>query len=158
VILVPVLNRFLHWSVIGILSPVLVLLIMSRGIAVETVGLVMALMSASIVLLELPSGILSDLIGRKKVYLLSIVIAIIALSIVSLSRGMIGIGVGFVLYGASRAFSSGSIESTYIDDFIARNGKAAFAHLHHEHRRDRGIGDRGADRRLSADALGQGES
>ena len=120
---VPVVNRFLHWSAVGILSPVLVLLIMSKGIPVETVGIVMALSSASIAILELPSGILSDLIGRRRVYLLSILLAIAALSAIYLARGAAGLCLGFVLYGASRAFSSGSIEAAYVDDYIARNGK-----------------------------------
>jgi DHA1 family quinolone resistance protein-like MFS transporter len=117
------INRFLHWSVVGLLSPVLVLMIMSKGVGEESIGLVMAAMSATVVILELPSGVLSDLIGRRRVYLASILLAIAALTALYFSRGPAGLVLGFVLYGASRAFSSGSIESSYIDDFLARKGK-----------------------------------
>jgi len=121
--IVPVLNRFLHWSVVGLISPVLVLMIMSKGVGVESVGFVMALMSTALVLLELPSGILSDLIGRARVYLVSLIIAAAALATLFFARGMLGLCIGFALYGISRAFSSGSIESAYIDAFISRKGK-----------------------------------
>jgi len=121
--IVPVLNRFLHWGAVGIISPVLVLLVMSKGVPVESVGLVLAFSSAIVVLLELPSGVLSDLIGRRRVYLISLLAGIASKAAIFLARGTLGLYVGFGLYGISRAFSSGSIEATYIDDYIARRGK-----------------------------------
>lgn len=121
--IVPVLNRFLHWGAVGLISPVLVLLVMSKGVPVESVGLVLAISSATVVLFELPSGVLSDLIGRRRVYLISLIIGIASEAAILLARGRLGLCLGFALYGVSRAFSSGSIESTYIDDYIARHGK-----------------------------------
>lgn len=69
------INRFLHWSVVGVISPVLVLMIMSKGVGLELVGVAMALLSLTVFALELPSGVLSDMIGRKRVYLVSIAVA-----------------------------------------------------------------------------------
>lgn len=121
--LIPFVNRFVHWAIVGISSPVLVLMVMSKGVPLEGVGVVMALMSASVVALELPSGVLSDLLGRKRVYLGSLAIAAIGYTIMLASEGLAIVCVAASLYGVSRAFSSGSIEALYIDSYIERRGK-----------------------------------
>lgn len=117
------INRFLHWSVVGVISPVLVLMIMSKGVGLELVGVAMALLSLTVFALELPSGVLSDMIGRKRVYLVSIAVAACGYALMLFVDKVIGVCVALALYGASRAFSSGSIEAHYIDSFIARYGK-----------------------------------
>jgi len=121
--LIPFINRFLHWAVVGLISPILVLMIMSKGAPLEGVGVAMAAMSLSVVVLELPSGVLSDLIGRRRVYLASIAIAITGYAVMFAADRFSVVCVAVTLYGASRAFSSGSIEALYIDSFIARRGK-----------------------------------
>ncbi|MBT3275669.1 MAG: MFS transporter [Spirochaetales bacterium] len=118
-----VLNRFLHWMIIGIISPILVLMILSKGAGIESVGYIMALLSAFVVIFELPSGILSDRMGRKKIYLLSLVIFFLSLIVVLFSHRFITLGIGFSLFGLARAFSSGSIESDFVDEHIAKRGK-----------------------------------
>lgn len=121
--LIPFVNRFLHWSVVGLVSPVLVLMIMSKGVPLGSAGLVMAAMSAAVVTFELPSGLLSDLAGRRRVYLLSIAIAMAGYAMMLGAEGFLGVTVAATLYGVSRAFSSGSIEALYIDAFIEKRGK-----------------------------------
>ena len=121
--IVPVLNRFLHWAAIGLMSPVLVLMLLSKGVELDMAGIVLAASSAAVVLLELPSGVLSDLVGRRRVYLLSILVAMGARLCILLSRGPAALGLAFLVFGISRALSSGSIEADYIDEFIARRGR-----------------------------------
>ena len=121
--LIPFINRFLHWAVVGLISPILVLMIMSKGSPLDGVGVAMAAMSLSVVVLELPSGVLSDLIGRRRVYLASLAIAITGYAVMFVADRFSVVCVAVTLYGASRAFSSGSIEALYIDSFIARRGK-----------------------------------
>lgn len=121
--LIPFVNRFLHWAVVGLISPILVLMIMSKGSPLDGVGVAMAAMSLSVVVLELPSGVLSDLIGRRRVYLASIAIAITGYAVMLVADRFSVVCVAVTLYGASRAFSSGSIEALYIDSFIERRGK-----------------------------------
>lgn len=116
------INRFLHWSVIGVISPVLVLIIMSKGVSLELVGIAMALISVTVFTLELPSGVLADMIGRKRVYLVSILVAVCGYSLMLFVGSFVGVCAALVLYGVSRAFSSGSIEAYYIDRFIAKAG------------------------------------
>lgn len=121
--LIPFINRFLHWAVVGLISPILVLMIMSKGAPLEGVGVAMAAMSLSVVVLELPSGVLSDLIGRRRVYLASLAIATAGYAVMLVADRFSVVCVAVTLYGASRAFSSGSIEALYIDSFIAKRGK-----------------------------------
>src|SRR6185369_13165878 len=114
-----VLNRFLHWMVVGIISPVLVLMILSKGLTLETIGYAMALLSAFVVVFELPSGILSDRIGRKTIYLLSLAGFFASSAVLLYADGFWMVSAGFALFGLARAFSSGSIESDFIDHYLA---------------------------------------
>lgn len=121
--IVPILNRFLQWMVVGVISPILVLLILSKGVDLSGVGLVVGISSACVFLFEIPSGILADLWGRKAVYLVSLAIQLLALAVMFSCRDFIGMAAGFALFGIARAFSSGSIESDFIDRRIETHGE-----------------------------------
>jgi MFS transporter, DHA1 family, quinolone resistance protein len=116
-------NRFLQWMIIGIISPIMILMIISKGVYLESVGYIVAVLSAFVVIFELPSGIISDRIGRKKIYLFSLIIFLLSIIVLSLANGFIAICFGFSLFGIARAFSSGSIESDFIDNYIKVHGK-----------------------------------
>jgi len=90
---------------------------------VETVGLVVAIYSGFVILFEFPSGVLSDLLGRKRIYLFSLGLSILGYSIVLATNGLLWLVVGFSCYGIARAFSSGSVESIFINDYIGKHGK-----------------------------------
>lgn len=121
--ILPFLNRFLHWMVMGIMTTVMSLMILSRGVSIENLGIIGAIVSIIVVLLEFPSGILSDSIGRKRIYLISIGFSLAARFVLMWAEGFMPILFGFALYAVSRAFSSGSIEAVYINDYIAAHGK-----------------------------------
>ncbi len=121
--IIPFLNRFLHWMVMGIMTTVMSLMILSRGVSIENLGIIGAIVSIIVVLLEFPSGILSDSIGRKRIYLISIGFSLAARFILIWAEGFMPILFGFALYAVSRAFSSGSIEAVYINDYINVHGK-----------------------------------
>ena len=118
----PVLNRFLHWAAVGAISPVLALLVLSRGAAMGELPLAFAVSSTAAVILELPSGVLADLLGRRRVYLMAVALGLLSVGAILFGSGLAAILAGFALFGASRAFASGSIEALYIDDFLARHG------------------------------------
>lgn len=119
----PFINRFLHWFVTGLMIPVLVLMLLSKGVPLQQAGFVLACMSVVIVTMELPSGILSDLLGRKKIYLVSIIVSLLSVSLLLSSTGFLPLCIAFAGYGLARALSSGSIESSFIDDWIRKQGK-----------------------------------
>ena len=55
----------------GILVPVMSLLALEKGLTLAQLAAGLALYSAAAFLLEVPSGILADLLGRKRVFLLA---------------------------------------------------------------------------------------
>jgi MFS transporter, DHA1 family, quinolone resistance protein len=116
-------NRFLHWFTVGIGTTVMVLLMLSKGGSVETVGLVAAIYSGFVIIFEFPSGVLSDLVGQKKIYLFSLGLSILGYSVVLATSGLFWLVAGFSFYGIARAFSSGSVETIFINDYIGRHGK-----------------------------------
>ena len=128
-LVIPFFIRFLHWSVVGILTTVMTLLILSKGLGLAEVGLVVASFSAVVILLEFPSGVLSDRLGRRTVYLLSIGVAIAASATLIFAGGFWSVTLGFCLFGVARALSSGSIESDFIDRHIECHGQAALPGL-----------------------------
>jgi len=120
---VPFLNRFLHWGTVGMGTTITTLLLLSKGIPLETVGLVLALYSALVVVFEVPSGILSDRLGRQAVYLISLALQAAGYGLLCLVSDLAWLLVSFGLLGMARAFSSGSIDSLYLGEVLAHKGK-----------------------------------
>ena len=108
--------------VTGIMTTVISLMILSKGLSIESLGIIGAVTSIIVVILEFPSGVLSDAIGRKRVYLISIAFSLAARFALIWADSFLPILLGFALYGIARAFSSGSIEAIYINDFIRKRG------------------------------------
>ncbi|PKL05966.1 MAG: MFS transporter [Spirochaetae bacterium HGW-Spirochaetae-9] len=121
--LVPFINRLLHWFVTGVSTTVLSLMMLSKGCTIDTLGLVMAIASLFIVVFEFPSGILSDVVGQKKIYLFSLAVSIAGYTVILMTNSVFGLIVGFSLYGIARAFSSGSVEALFINNYIRVEGK-----------------------------------
>jgi MFS family permease len=96
---------------------------LSKGCSLDTLGLVTALYSMFIVIFEFPSGIIADIIGQKKIYVISLILSMIGYSVVLINNNIIWLFVGFSLYGTARAFSSGSVEVLFINQYIHKNGK-----------------------------------
>ncbi len=109
----------LFWLATALPISLLVLFAQARGLDLFQVGIVMALYSLTIVLLEVPTGGLADTIGRKRV-------AILAYSVTLLS-GMVLLGAfsfpiflfGFMLSGVGRALSSGALDAWFVDSLKA---------------------------------------
>lgn len=123
VFIIPFLNRFMHWMAVGIGTTVMSLMMLSKGATLDTIGLVSGFYSAFVVAFEFPSGILSDVIGRKKIYLFSLALSIAGYSIVLFTHSLAWLFAGFALYGVARAFSSGSVEALFISKYMRENGK-----------------------------------
>jgi len=121
--LVPFINRLLHWFVTGVSTTVLALMMLSKGCTIDTLGLVMAIASLFIVVFEFPSGILSDMVGQKKIYLFSLLVSIAGYAVILMTNSVFGLIAGFSLYGIARAFSSGSVEALFINNYIQVEGK-----------------------------------
>jgi len=106
---------FLVWFATALPLSLTVLLAQARGIGLGEVGLALGIYSLTIVALEVPTGGLADAVGRKRVALLAFALAALyelaflgAFSFPALLLAMI-------LYGVSRALSSGALDAWFVD-------------------------------------------
>ena len=114
---------FLNHFSVGLLAPVLNLMLLDRGASYQTLPLLYMVMASVILLFEIPSGICADLIGRKRVFILSGLFNTISFILLFLAKdSIILLFLSIALYGIGRAFASGSIDALIIDQAVVENG------------------------------------
>ncbi|MBX3059749.1 MAG: MFS transporter [Anaerolineae bacterium] len=106
---------FLFWLATALPPALSILLYQARGITLFEIGLAMAVYSATIVLLELPTGGLADAVGRKRVTLLAYSIMAVTGILHLFTFTLPLLLVGWALYGVSRALASGALEAWFVD-------------------------------------------
>ncbi|MFF0077583.1 MFS transporter [Streptomyces sp. NPDC005494] len=116
---------FLFWLPAGLTLAPLVLLLTERGLALAAVAGAFAAHSLTAAALELPTGGLSDVIGRRAVLAWAGVLNACALLLVGLGSAFWVLALGTALMGAGRALSSGPAEAWYVDTVRARSGPDA---------------------------------
>lgn len=112
---------------LGLILPVFNLLLLEKGATLQTLPLLLAIYSITVLCLELPSGIFADLYGRKTVFLVSCVFQFICCVLLLTVSNMIGLIFVALFLGLGRAFSSGSLDALFIDDALSRHGDACLA-------------------------------
>ncbi len=117
----------LHAFQAGIIAPVISLLFLSKGIQISQLAIIMGVYAGTVLLLEVPTGVLADLFGRKKIFLLAIVFSSASIIVFIVSANIVHIVIGIIFYGTSRALSSGSLEALFIDKVIQLEGKEGLA-------------------------------
>ena len=113
----------LNSYITGLLVPVLSLLLIDKGATLSKLSILIGIYSFSVIVLELPTGIMADIIGRKKTFCLSLIVSLIFSVVIILGNGLIILCIGMLLYGLNRAISSGSFEALFIDSYINEFGK-----------------------------------
>ncbi|QNS06770.1 MFS transporter [Streptomyces xanthii] len=117
--------NFLFWFPVGLSIPVQVLLLVDRGVSVATVAALFAVHSLTAAALELPTGGLSDVIGRRAVLAASGVLAVVAITLTALATATWVFALAMFLKGAGRALNSGPAEAWYVDTVHADLGPDA---------------------------------
>jgi len=107
----------------GILLPILSLLLLEKGLSFSNLAVVLGIYALTVVILELPTGIAADILGRKKIFCLSLAVSVISFSIILYGSGIFILCIGMIFYGLSRALSSGSFDALFIDWYIDTFGK-----------------------------------
>ncbi|WP_399029756.1 MFS transporter [Streptomyces sp. 15-116A] len=115
----------LFWLPPGLAMAPLVLLFTERGMALTAIAGFYAVHSLTVAALELPTGGLSDAIGRRPVLALAGVLNTGALVIHALGSTAWALTLGMVLMGAGRALASGPAEAWYVDSVQACSGPGA---------------------------------
>lgn len=105
----------LRWLAVGLTIPVQALLPLSRGLTLAQLGVVMSLQGLVVLLLELPTGGLTDSWGRRPVLVLAGFIGIGATTLYFLAHSMAAFAVASALMGVFRALDSGPLEAWYVD-------------------------------------------
>ncbi len=110
------INQGMHWFSMGIVIPVMILALMDLGFNIGQVGIAMAVMGTTVLVLELPTGGLSDTLGRKRVYIIAVVFYIAGYSLILAAGTFIILLAAVILAGTGRALSSGSIDAWFVDE------------------------------------------
>jgi hypothetical protein len=117
------LLSFLLWLPAGLYLVPLVLLMLDRGLTVSTIAVVGVAYGLTIAVLELPTGGLADVLGRRPVLIASAVAGAAGLLLLGLAGTVALFLASAVLRGAARALSTGPLEAWYVDTVHAEHGR-----------------------------------
>ncbi|MDW5326098.1 MFS transporter [Plantactinospora sp. KLBMP9567] len=114
----------LRWLPVGLLIPVLVLLLLERGLSLPQVGVVAAAQGLVVLVLELPTAGLADALGRKPLLVAAGLVNLGSLLLLLVADSFVLFLLAFVLLGIFRALDSGPLESWYVDAALAADPEA----------------------------------
>ncbi|GGS20894.1 hypothetical protein GCM10010252_70270 [Streptomyces aureoverticillatus] len=115
----------LFWLPLGLTIAPMVALLTERGLALAAVAGCVAAHSLTAAALELPTGGLSDVLGRRAVLAAAGLFDLVALVLHALGTTAWVLVLAMVLKGAGRALSSGPAEAWYVDTVHASAGPDA---------------------------------
>jgi hypothetical protein len=116
------LVSFLVWLPVGLYSAPLVLLLLGRGFDLTAVAALGVAYGITVVVLELPTGGLADVLGRRAVLVAAAVANLVAFGILGLATTVAPLLVSAILRGVGRALSSGPAEAWFVDAVHAADG------------------------------------
>jgi MFS family permease len=122
-----ILLRALRWLPLGLVLPFLVLTPVSRGLDLGAVGVVFAVHSAVLIVLEVPSGALADTLGRRRVLLVGAALTAVSLGVFAVAQSVLAFMASVAALGAGRALISGALEAWYVDSLRALDPVAPLA-------------------------------
>ncbi len=105
----------LRWLPTGLLIPIFVLLPLSRGLSLTEIGIVFSVQGFVVLALELPTGGLSDSLGRRPVLILSSLVGLLSLATFFLADSVALFAAAMFLQGIHRALDSGPLEAWFVD-------------------------------------------
>ncbi|GGS71865.1 MFS transporter [Streptomyces violaceus] len=105
----------LLWLPPGLGMASMVLLFSERGMSLAAVAGLFAAHSLTVAALELPTGGLSDVLGRRPVLAMAGVLNLVAALLAGLGTTAWVLTAGMVLMGVARALASGTAEAWYVD-------------------------------------------
>jgi len=114
----------LRWLPTGLLIPITALLAISRGLSLTEIGLIFSLQGLVVLFLELPTGGLSDALGRRPVLIIASLVGLAALGLLYVADSLAMFAAVTLLQGVYRALDSGPLESWYVDTTLAADPDA----------------------------------
>ena len=109
--------KFYFIKALGIrfIAPIRVLYLLSFGLSFAQIGMMELAAAIAIVILEIPTGIFADLVGRKTSRLIAYMLSIAAFSCLSFGSTAAVFIFGWALSGAADAFESGAQDAIIFD-------------------------------------------
>jgi len=114
------LIKIAHWFML--FMPIVVLFYEDNGLEMRHVFILQAIYSVSIVILEIPSGYLADVIGRKKTIIIGTVLGTLGFVAYSFSYGFIGFLIAEIILGIGQSLISGA-DSALLYDTLSESGQ-----------------------------------
>jgi MFS family permease len=118
----------LRWLPTGLLIPVTVLLALSRGLSLTEIGLIFSIQGLVVLVLELPTGGLSDSLGRRPILILASIVGLTSLGLLYVADSVPLFAASMALQGVFRALDSGPLEAWYVDATLAAEPGADIEH------------------------------
>jgi MFS family permease len=105
----------LRWLPVGLTTPITVLLAQARGLTLGEIGVLFTVHGVLIVTLELPTGGLADVLGRRPVVVAGAALHIVSCLLFATATTFAGFLAGIVALGLGRVLDSGPVEAWYVD-------------------------------------------
>ncbi|SNR37855.1 MFS transporter [Blastococcus mobilis] len=105
----------LRWLPVGLTTPITVLLAQARGLSLGEIGVLFTVQGLVVIALELPTGGLADVLGRRPVVVLGAVLHLLSCLAFAAATSFPGFLAGVLLMGIGRALDSGPVEAWYVD-------------------------------------------
>jgi MFS family permease len=122
-----ILLRALRWLPLGLVLPFLTITPVDRGLSLAQVGAAFAVHGAVALLLEVPSGVLADTLGRRRVLLAGAALTAVSLAVFAFADALITFIAALAALAAGRALISGALEAWYVDSLRALDPSAPLA-------------------------------
>ena len=105
----------LRWLPVGLTTPITVLLAQARGLSLAEIGLLFTVHGVVVTVLELPTGGLADVLGRRPVVVTGAVLHLVSCVAFATATGFPGFLTAILVLGVGRALDSGPVEAWYVD-------------------------------------------
>jgi len=109
--------KAIRWFLL--IMPVIVPFFKSNGLTMKEVMLLQSIMAVSIVVMEIPSGYLSDLFGRKWAMVLGVAFAFLGMLIMGFASGFWGFALTEICLGVGASFVSGADSALLYDSLLS---------------------------------------
>jgi MFS family permease len=103
-----------RWAPIGLMTPISVLYMQSRGLSLSTIGVVAIVYTLTVAALEIPTGSFADAFGHRRILVIGTGVSIAKFSLMFLANGAALFIIASVLHGTERALRSGPLEAWYV--------------------------------------------
>ena len=122
-----ILLRALRWLPLGLVLPFLTITPVDRGLSLAQVGAAFAVHGAVALILEVPSGVLADTLGRRRVLLAGAALTAVSLAGFAVAHALAAFMASLAALAAGRALISGALEAWYVDSLRALDPSAPLA-------------------------------